>query len=54
MASGASSGDRGKLGVGRLILRKTDVFIDIEKLLLMYCECGCSPGGSSKCARSSL
>ena len=54
VASGASSGDRGKLGVGRLILSKTDVLLYIDKVLLMYCECGCSPGGSNKCARSSL
>ena len=54
MASGASSGDRRKPGVRRLIVSKTDVFINIDKVLLMYCECGCSPGGSSKCARSSL
>ena len=54
MASGASSGDRGKRGVGHLILSKTDVLLHIDKVLLMYCECGCSPRGSIKCARSSL
>ena len=54
MASGASSGDRGKRGVGRLILRKTDVLLYLDKVLLMYCGCGCSPGGSNKCARASL
>ena len=54
MASGASSGDRGKLGVGRLILSKTDMLLYIDKVLLMYCECACSPGGNNKCARYSL
>ena len=40
----ASGGDRGKLGVGRLILSKTDVFLYIDKVLLIYyCECGCFP-----------
>ena len=29
----ASGGDRGKLGVGRLILSKTDVFLYIDKVL---------------------